>query len=122
MRTVLLLSDGTYVTKYENGGTYLQMAQSVKFAPFLFHVFRIQDQAGLCNMQTPSLKKLKVNLINITLTILKLSKNEILKEIFDIQPFDRKKLEPNNIYDFITTISLAYWIMGDGGRTGYGLH
>jgi hypothetical protein len=59
MRTVLLLSDGTYVTKYENGGTYLQMAQSVKFAPFLIHVFRIQDQAGLCNMQTPSLKKVK---------------------------------------------------------------
>jgi hypothetical protein len=67
------------------------MAQSVKYAPFLFHVFVIQYQAGLCNMQTPSLKKLKVNLINITITILKLSKNEILKEIYDIQPFIEKR-------------------------------
>lgn len=54
MRTGLLLSDGTYVKKYENGGTFFQIAQSVKFAPFLFHVFEIQAQAGLYNMLTPS--------------------------------------------------------------------
>ena len=34
----VLLSDGTLVKKYVNGGTYLQLAQSVIHLPYLAHV------------------------------------------------------------------------------------
>ena len=32
------------------------------------------------------------------------------------------KVVPKNIYDLLTPISLAYWIMDDGGKSGNGFH
>ena len=122
MRTGLLLSDGTYVKKYENGGTYFQIAQSVKFAPFLFHVFEIQAQAGLCNILTPSLKKVKNKPYQYYSYTTKTFKEWNTEKNLWYSKYNGKKILPKNIHDLITPIALAYWIMGDGGRTGNGLH
>jgi ubiquinol-cytochrome c reductase cytochrome b subunit len=41
--------------------------------------------------------------------------------IFMILFIWKEKKIPNNIADFLTPVSLAYWIMDDGSFSGYGL-
>lgn len=55
MKTGLLLSDGTLVKKYQNGGTYFQMAQSIIHKGFICHVHSLYLAAGLCHLQEPTL-------------------------------------------------------------------
>ena len=42
-------------------------------------------------------------------------------ELYESFYFEGKKIIPNNIVDFLTPVSLAYWIMDDGSFTGSGL-
>jgi hypothetical protein len=42
-------------------------------------------------------------------------------EIYELFYLNGKKIIPNNIADFLTPLSLAYWIMDDGSFTGSGL-
>jgi hypothetical protein len=43
--------------------------------------------------------------------------NEFYKSFY----LEGKKIVPNNISEFITPVSLAYWIMDDGSFTGSGI-
>lgn len=58
--TGILLSDGSLVKKHQNGGTYLQFAQSVTHTGYFILVFNIFTNQGLCNIITPSVSIPKV--------------------------------------------------------------
>ena len=42
-------------------------------------------------------------------------------EIYEIFYLEGKKIIPNNIAEYLTRVSLAYWIMVDGSFTGNGI-
>lgn len=42
-------------------------------------------------------------------------------EYYELFYFDGNKIVPSNISNYLTRVSLAYWIMDDGGYTGSGL-
>jgi len=42
-------------------------------------------------------------------------------EIYSLFYKNRVKVVPNNIYELLTSVGLAYWIMGDGSWVGSGL-
>lgn len=50
MMTGLLLSDDTWVKKYQGGATYFQMAQSIIHTPFIVLVHSLFYAGGFCNM------------------------------------------------------------------------
>jgi hypothetical protein len=58
--TGVILSDGSLVKKYQNGGTYLKFAQSVIHTGYFMSVFNIFSNQGLCNITTPIVSIAKV--------------------------------------------------------------
>lgn len=59
--------------------------------------------------------KLRYNLSFTTLSL------PCFNEIYELFYLEGKKIIPNNRADFLTPLSLAYWIMDDGSFTGSGL-
>lgn len=55
---------------------------------------------------------------NISFTTLSLP---CFNEIYELFYLEGKKIIPKNIADYLTPLSLAYWIMDDGSFTGSGL-
>jgi len=59
--TGVILSDGSLVKKYKNGGTYLKFSQSVIHTGYFMLVFNLFANQGLCSMAVPSVCIAKVN-------------------------------------------------------------
>ena len=74
--TGVILSNGSLVKKYKNGGTYLKFAQSVIHTGYFMWVFNIFANQDLCNITTLQLVLLKlrenhINILHLTLNHLK---------------------------------------------------
>jgi LAGLIDADG DNA endonuclease family len=46
---------------------------------------------------------------------------QCFNELYNLFYINKIKIIPDNIYDILTPIALAYWIMGDGARKNKGL-
>ena len=122
MITGLLLSDATLVKKYANGGTYLQLAQSVIHGPFIVFVHNLMYTAGLCNMTAPSTSTAVANgykYLYLSFATRSFVSWNVLHSAWYQEGI---KVLPHNISDLLTPISLAYWLMGDGGWNGNGIN
>ena len=122
MRTGLLLSDATYVKKYIGGGTYFQIAGSIKFKPFIFHIHKVLYELGFVNMPEPTIKKTIVKGTEYFYYSFSTKSIKIWNSEKALWYFKGKKVVPLNIGELLTPVALAFWIMGDGGRTQNGLH
>jgi len=58
--TGVILSDGSLIKKYKNGGTYLKFSQSVIHTGYFMVVFNLFANHGLCSMTVPSVCIAKV--------------------------------------------------------------
>ena len=122
MMTGLLLSDGTLVKKYIGGGTYFQFAQSIIHSPFIILIHSLFYLAGFCHMPEPTVKTATVNCKKYkysSFTTKSLGDWNRLRFLWYPKGI---KVIPVNIYDLLTPISLAFWLMGDGGWTNNGIH
>lgn len=122
MMTGLLLSDGSLVKKYTGGATYFQMAQSIIHAPFIILIHSIFYAADFCHMPEPTLKTAFVK--GKSYQYFSFTTKSILEwnRLRDLWYPKGIKVIPGNIYDLLTPIALAYWLMGDGGWTNKGIH
>lgn len=128
----VLLSDGTLVKKYVNGGSYLQLAQSIIHLPYLAHVHSLFVAANWCNtlVLIPKIAKVKgkggtikeytyYSFTTKSLAVL----NSVFFQWYTKNEAGRNiKHVPYNIHETLTAVGLAHWLMGDGGWTGNGIH
>ena len=122
--TGVILSDGSLVKKYKNGGTYLQFAQSVINTGYFMSVFNIFANQGLCNITTPSVSIAKVKAKSYQYLTFNTKSLKEWNSLYALWYKDGKKIIPENkiLEEILTPISLAHWHMGDGGWTGKGIH
>ena len=127
----LLLGDGILVKKYKGGGTYFQYAQGEIQESYINYVFNLFYQSNYCNMLNPS-KKVAFNkktgnshkyLCFNTKSLVEF--NELIPLFYlssEKDSLKRTKIVPQNIFDLLNPIGLAFWLMDDGGWTGKGIH
>lgn len=122
--TGVILSDGSLVKKSQNGGTYLQFAQSVIHTGYFMSVFNILANQGLCNITTPTVSIAKVKGKSYQYISFNTKSLKEWNSLYALWYKDGKKIIPENkiLYEVLTPISLAHWHMGDGGWTGKGIH
>nr|YP_010608736.1 hypothetical protein PNX16_mgp035 [Drechslerella dactyloides]WAN89816.1 hypothetical protein [Drechslerella dactyloides] len=88
------------------------------------YVFDIFSKAGLCNMTRPTLLTTQVK--NKMYQYLQFNTKSIKEwnELYGIFYKDKEKVIPSIelLEELLTPVSLAYWHMGDGGRTGKAIH
>ena len=122
--TGVILSDGSLVKKYQNGGTYLKFAQSVIHTGYFMSVFNIFSNQGLCNITTPTVSIAKVKGKSYQYISFSTKSLKEWNSLYALWYKDGKKIIPENkiLEEVLTPISLAHWHMGDGGWTGKGIH
>jgi len=114
----LILSDAWMQLPSDSKNARLCFKQSMKNSPYLWFVFSILGH--YCSSfphRTTNLRKGKVHL-GLAFQTRLLPCNTDLYNLFYI---NKIKVIPSNIYDLITPVALAHWIMGDGSAINRGL-
>lgn len=121
----LMLGDGHLQRRSINGNTRFMFVQSSKEAKLEYfnHVFKLFQP--FCTVNTvPYLKTWKDNKTHefyssISFATMSLPCFNTLHDLF----YNNKiKIVPDNIFELITEVGLAYWIMDDGSKHNNGLH
>lgn len=118
-----LLGDA-YAERRKGGkGTRISFYQEGSHSDYLLYLHNLVSSLGYCNTNIPKIQtRLKKNgkirkIIRFhTWTYMKF--NKIYDEWYDE---NNKKIVPKSIYDYLTPLALAIWIMNDGGKVGSGL-
>ena len=116
----ILLSDGWLEKEKENvtANTRFRFKQAFSRADYVIHLFLVL--AHYCS----SLPSLVIGKINGTITTgLQISTRRYpcFNELYNLFYNNNIKVIPYNIYDLLTPIALAHWIMGDGAKLNKGL-
>lgn len=112
----LILSDG-YLEK-RNLSARLVFKQSLIKCEYVLNVFMSLHH------NSKSIPAFYKGIRNETITYAVAFKTRSLpcfNEIYDLFYKDKIKQIPNNIYDLLTPIAIAHWIMGDGAKLNKGL-
>nr|YP_010555471.1 LAGLIDADG endonuclease [Ramaria rubella]UYR22219.1 LAGLIDADG endonuclease [Ramaria rubella] len=117
-----LLGDGSLIKKYEGGGTYFQYTQSINHSEYLHFIFNLFKELGLIKKNEPYLgvsvvKGKTYNYYSFSTRSLKIWNN-----LYHIWYKSKVKVIPDNLLNILSPISLAYWLMDDGGWTNNGIH
>jgi len=122
--TGVILSDGSLIKKYKNGGTYLKFSQSVIHTGYFMVVFNLFANHGLCSMTVPSVCIAKVKGKSYQYITFNTKSLTEWNNIYALWYKDGKKVIPEDkiLEEVLTPVSLAHWHMGDGGWTGKGIH
>jgi len=110
-----------YIRRFSNkSNTRIVFRQGLKNAEYLNHLYLLFQNYVLA-LPIKSIivnKKTKLPRYNLSFATMSLP---CFNEFFELFYLNGVKIVPKNIYNFLTPISLAYWIMGDGNYTGNGL-
>ena len=108
--TGVILSDGSWVKKYQNGGTYLKFAQSVIHTGYFMSVFNIFANHGLCNITTPSVSIAKFKGKSYQYLTFNTKSLTEWNSLYALWYKDGKKIIPENkiLEEILTPISLAH--------------
>lgn len=120
--TGLLLGDGSLVKKYVGGGTYFKFCQSTIHTEYLNHVFNLFKKVGYLHMNAPSFQTLLVKGKTYhawQFNSITFRSWNTLQRLWYV---DGVKVIPHNIFDLLTPIAMAHWLMDDGGWTGKAIH
>jgi len=87
---------------------------------YLFHLYNLFQEFVTTPPSVSEVvdKKTGKSRFNLSFTTLALP---CFNEIYETFYLDGKKIIPNNIAEYLTRVSLAFWIMDDGSFTGSGL-
>ena len=113
----ILLSDGQlFINK--SGNTFLSLKQSFKNFEFLWNVFNILSHycQGYPKLDTTRINDKIFMSIKIYTRVY-----PCLTEWYNVFYVKKTKIVPLDLYNILTYESLAYWIMGDGTKSGRGL-
>lgn len=113
-----LLSDGWLQKSKQNWNARFGIKQSVKFFNYLWHLFTLLSP--LCSSVPYLSVTRKRGKLFYALTI-QTRAYPCLNELYTMFIVDNKKVVPYNIYNLLTPIALAHWIMGDGSVRNEGL-
>jgi hypothetical protein len=113
----------------EKSNVRITFRQGVIHASYLLHLYSLFQEFVLTppSVSTVTDKHTGKIRYNISFTTLSLPCFNEIYELFYLASAsglgreEGKKIIPNNIADFLTPLSLAYWIMDDGSFTGSGL-
>ena len=118
----LMLGDLFAEKRNPNSNTRLQFKQSIKNKVYIEHLYSIFKD--YCNSepkittsidQRPGKKDLNISIKFWTQSL------PCFNQLYETFYVNGKKIIPTNIAEILTPVSLAYWIMDDGGFTGSGL-
>lgn len=112
------------VKKYENGGTYFKYSHGEHQMKYLNYVFNLFFKAGYCRMCKPS-KGFSLNKntgLNYTYYTFNTKSLKEFNNLYDQFYINKIKVIPENIWELLTPIGLAFWYMDDGNKTGKGIH
>jgi hypothetical protein len=120
-----MLGDGHIAKRSLTGNCRLTYRQSNRDdrRPYFFHVFSFFIE--FCTqLYTPLISKSGLAtsgkpLYAISFSTMALPIFNVVHSLFYI---DKTKIAPLNIYELLTPIGLAFWIMDDGSRQNKGLH
>ena len=110
-----------YLRKFSpKANVRLVFRQSSVNSSYLFHLYNLFQEFVTTPPSVSEVvdKKTGKSRFNLCFTTLALP---CFNEIYNIFYLDGKKIIPNNIAEYLTRVSLAYWIMDDGSFTGNGL-
>lgn len=118
-----LLGDAHAERRKSGKGTRISFYQEGSHSAYLFYLHNLVSSLGYCNTNIPKIQtRLKKNgdirkIIRFhTWTYEKF--NIIHDEWYDK---NNKKIVSRSIYNYLTPLALAIWIMDDGGKVGSGL-
>ena len=115
----LLLSDGwlTFSSKASKNAQ-LGFKQCLDRYQYVFFVFNILSH--YCSSSPRVTTGIRAGKLNYGLQFFTRSMPcfTVLHSMFYVE---KVKIIPNNIYEFLTPVALAHWVMGDGSRERHGL-
>lgn len=115
-----LLGDA-YMRRFSNkSNTRIIFRQGSKNTEYLLHLYNVYKQfvlspPAITSIVDKSSGKTRNNISFATVSL------PCFNKFYDEFYMDGKKVIPANIAEYLTAVSLAYWIMDDGGYTGSGL-
>ena len=114
----LILSDG-YLSKSPNSkNASLRFKQSLGHFKYLWFVFNSLSHYCPTNPKLGIGRRGETKVYDLLIYTRSMS---CITELYNIFYLDKIKVIPDNIYELLTPIALAHFIMGDGTRTGNGL-
>lgn len=117
----IMLSDGFLSLNLKTGSTnaFLEFAQSFEKFDYVFFVFNILGH--YCN-KMPKFRSMKKTNSPTTHSLRFTTRSlPCFTEIYHLFYVNGVKIVPLDIYNLLTPIALAHFIMGDGARSGNGL-
>lgn len=118
----LLLGDGTLVKKYKGGGTYFKYAQGTNHTDYLYFLFNLFKEMEIVNMNKPYFGTSKVKGKSYHYYSFTTRSLKVFNNLHSSWYPSGVKVIPEKISEFLSPISLAYWLMDDGGWTKKGIH
>lgn len=117
-----LLGDAHAEKRKGGKGTRISFYQEGSHSDYLLYLHNLVSNLGYCNTNIPKiqtrLKKGGIRKIIRFHTWTYTKFNKIHDEWYDE---NNKKIVPKSIYENLTPLALAIWIMDDGGKVGSGL-
>jgi len=115
----LMLSDGWIIFALKNSKNIrLGFKQSVDHANYFFFVFNILSH--YCNSYPHNITGIRAGNPYYGLQFF-IRSMPCITELYSLFYLNGIKIVPHNIYELLTPIALAYWIMGDGAKSLSGL-
>jgi hypothetical protein len=113
-----LLSDGWLEKENLNANTRFRFKQSLSKSSYVIHSFLILSHyiSNIPNI----VKGERKGTITYGLQF-STRRYQCFNELYNLFYINKIKVIPHNIYDILTPIALAHWIMGDGARKNKGL-
>ena len=116
----LLLSDGYLIIKGNSKNASFAITQSLSHFGYAYFIF--EHLMHYCS-RYPILRKRKGNRFNIETFSLEIYTRSMpcLTELYNIYYSDNKKCFKDLVYNDLTPVALAHWVMGDGTFNGISL-
>ena len=108
------------ISEGAKGNVRVRFLQSKGQSDFIFHLYDLfKDYCASPPKENSSLIKESGNIrYNVSFATRNLP---CFNELYSLFYNNRVKVVPQNIEELLTPVVLAYWIMGDGSWSGYGL-
>ena len=110
-----LLGDA-HAEKLYNGGVRFRFRQSIKHKDYIHWLYDFFNKRGYCNNNLPSISIQKYGSAKKNYEVYYFNTYSYTNFLWLYRLFynKKKKMIPSNIYDYITPLALAIWIMDDG--------
>lgn len=117
-----LLGDGHAERRIKGNGTRITFFQEGSHVSYLLWLHELLSNLGYCSSNLPVIKT-RLGQKGVVRKIIRFNSWTFtsLNWIHDLWYINKVKVVPSNIKDYLNPLSLAIWIMDDGGKVSQGL-